>query len=331
MSMSVCVLDPSTPPGDVRQWSCGGHRAVIAGRLGGPGVADYLRTTTGGDGHVILLHRPSERDDAGFLANVISGALPGVAIARLEVTTTLLAATMTALEASVVSPDGHVTRLSRIANSLDHVSSGLWVQKATRLTAPNPSFRQHLRSLVPGGPGFVALRSPEPRLVKADAGGCDPSMARGRLVVGAEPDAPGLDRLRAWFGGDTMCVPPAMASVRHGYGDAGFEFAIVDEAVAAPDPARGHCRVCGETLHHPACPFCHVLSDPPLADSSHADADPGDRNGAAVPGSAIGRTDGRHADAHTRMGPADTGHANTRTTDARTANARNATRETSRV
>ncbi|MGL4176579.1 MAG: hypothetical protein ACRCSN_10915 [Dermatophilaceae bacterium] len=262
MSMWVCVLDPSTPPDDVREWTCGEHHAIVSGRLGGPGVVRFLRSRSPASERVVLVHRPTEGRDAGFLANVVSGALPHVALARLEVVSTLLAATMIALEATLITDDDHVAQLSRIANSLDRTTSGLWVQKVTRLTTPNPTFGQHLRSLVPGGPGFIALRDATPRIVQAKVGSDHFGAARGRLVIGAEPDAPGVDRLRAWFGGaEAMTVPPVMASVRRGYGNAGHEFAVVDEALAEPDARTGLCRVCGEGLHRPDCPFCHVFSD----------------------------------------------------------------------
>lgn len=258
MSLSVCVLDPSRAPDEVGDWGFGEDLALVTGRLGGPEVASRLRTGARPGSHLLLLYRPAQQAEAAFVANVVSGALPALPVTRLAVDVSLLGATVIALEAAHVEGEGDGSRVSRIGRTLAHTVTGVWLTRVTRLTAPSPTFGQHLRSVVPGGPRFVARCGTGGRVEKALAGGYGGGRT-GQLVVGAEQGSPGAQRLSAWFGSDDVVyVPPVAASVQGVYGNHGVEFAVVEEVLASPGPQRGRCRVCRDTVHETACPFCHV-------------------------------------------------------------------------
>ncbi|MBR7742630.1 hypothetical protein KC207_04930 [Phycicoccus sp. BSK3Z-2] len=261
MSLSLCVLDPSRAPDSVQMWRFGEDDVPVSGRLGGPEVVGRLRPSLRADSRIVVLHRPADHAGAALLANVVSGALPAVPVTRLPVTSSLLAATVIALEAAHVEGEGDLARLARIPQTLDVTVSGAWLRRVTRLDDPSPSFGQHLRSIFPWGPRFVARCGPDGRVVKAEPAGFDGS-GTGRLVVGAPEGSPGVDRLVAWFGSDAVVhVPPVVADVRGVYGNPGVEFAVVDEFLAAPGPRTARCPVCREPMHADTCPFCHVRPD----------------------------------------------------------------------
>lgn len=263
MSLTICVLDPSRPQGEVVEWGFGTDIALVSGRLGGPTLVDRLRPTLGPRTHVVLLHRPSERRDGAFLANVVSGAMPDVPVTRLEVTSSLLAATVIGLEVANISDEGEPTRLSRIERTLTSSVNGVWLSRVTRLATPSPTFGQHLRSVVPGGRRFVALCGPRGRVERAVPDGHTREGA-SQLVIGAPEDHAGARQLAAWFGaGDVVHVPPVLADVRRAYGNPGVEFTVVGEVIALPGASSGRCRVCRDVVHGPACPYCHVRPDVP--------------------------------------------------------------------
>ncbi|NHA69465.1 hypothetical protein [Phycicoccus flavus] len=262
MSLSVFVLDPSRAADEVVDWGFGADTALVAGHLAGPQVAARLRETSGEDPHLVLLHRPAQAADAAFLANVVSGAVPAVPVSRLQVDSSLLAATVIGLEAAHVEGEGDVSRLARIEHTLARGVGGAWLKRVTRLDSPSPSFGQHLRSIVPGGARFVARCGTEGRVERASAGGYT-AQGEEQLVVGAEADHPGARQLAAWFGSDDVVhVPPVTSDAKRLYGNPGVEFVVVREVLEPPGPGRGRCRVCRDTLHAEVCPYCHVRSQP---------------------------------------------------------------------
>lgn len=258
MSLSVCVVDPSRRSTAVEEWGFGSEVALVTGRLGGPEVAARLREDLGGDARLVVLHRPADLDAAALVTNVVSGALPHLAVARLAVRSSLLGAAVIGLEAAHIENQDDGTRLARLAGTLGGTTSGAWLSRVTRLSVPSPSFGQHLRSLLPGGPRFLALLGPDAGVVRAAAEGYAGPPTR-QLVIAAPPESTASQRLRAWYGSDDVIhVPPVVADARALYGNPGAEFIVVADSLAEAGPSRGACPVCGDVLHGDVCPFCHV-------------------------------------------------------------------------
>ena len=266
VTLSVVVLDPSCEPVSARQWAGGAGwstRLRIGGHQSGPALASWLRDSDSHD--AIVLHRLTEARQAAYLANVLSGAVPGSAVATVTVTTSLLAAAVVAVDACESSDERPSTTVSRIERTLAGSVSGLWTRTVTRLSNPSPSFGQHVRSIFPGGTGFVSLRGEGARVVAATPGGFagDGQPAGQQLLVGADEGTRGVAELTAWFGGESACVPAVVESVRRAYGNDGVEFTIVPEVLSEPEVVTGRCRVCQQPIHGRSCLFCHVLPRKP--------------------------------------------------------------------
>ena len=212
----------------------------------------------------MLLHRPNDAKAAGYLANVVSGALPSTAVVRLAAPSSLLAAAIVALETvrSAADDDGAV--LSRLRQTLALTHSGLWAKRVTRLTSPSPSFGQHLRSLWPWGQGFLAYVGPEAWVQQLRAGQAPAQTAGCQLVVGA-PAGKDVSPLTSWWSGQAGAaavvppLPPIVESTRAAYGNDGVEFVLLHPQLAEPRPAGTRCPVCRVPVRGRACPFCHVV------------------------------------------------------------------------
>ena len=258
MSLSICVIDPSRATTEIEHWGLGDDVAVVTGRLGGPELAAHLRPGIRTGSRLVVLHRPADLASAALVANVVSGALAQLAVTRLPVRSSLLGATVIGLEAARIEGESDGTRVTRLAGTLDGATSGAWLSRVTRLAAPTPSFGQHLRSLVPGGPRFIAVHGPSGGVVRAEPDGYD-GPRTGQLVIGAPADSVAARELRAWYGSDDVVhVEPVLADARRVYGNAGAEFTVVTEALADPGPVVGTCPVCRDALHGTVCAFCHV-------------------------------------------------------------------------
>lgn len=256
MNLHVVVLDPSAPVDEVRTWSDGLSTAAIAGTAAAPAAARHLAAA--GAERVVLLARQRDKSEAGFAANVISGALPHVAVTRIHTRSSLLGATAIALQGSRVVDVAPTTRLSMIERSLAGSISGVWLKRVTRLASPSPSFGQHLRSLLPGGPGFVALCGAQDEVVKASPGGFATLGRAGRLLIGSATGVP-ADHLVRWYaGGDHTALEPVAANVQRLHGNDGQEFVLLEPHLAAPAPVTGTCPVCELPVHDKSCRFCHV-------------------------------------------------------------------------
>ncbi|MFW5473235.1 hypothetical protein ACOCJ5_08005 [Knoellia sp. CPCC 206450] len=255
MSLFVAVLDPSGAPEGVRTWSSEDGVATVVGTAAAPALARHVAGS--GAERVVLVARRRDWARAGFVANVVSGALPHLPVTRVQTRASLLAATSIALRASRLEDVPDSTRLSVLEQTDAGLLSGFWVRRVTRLASPSPSFGQHLRSLLPGGPGFVALCGADDLVVKAKPGGFA-SVARPGTLVVAGASAQAVDHLARWHGGDHRVVDPLVSSVQRLYGNDGAEFAVLPPELAAAAPVTGTCPVCALPAHGASCRFCHV-------------------------------------------------------------------------
>lgn len=256
MSLFVAVLDPSGAPDGVRAWSSEDGAAAVVGRSAAPALAGHIARS--GAERVVLVARRRDWALAGFVANVVSGALPHLPVTRMQTRASLLAATAIALRASRLEGVPDTTALSVLEETAAASLSGVWVKRVTRLAAPSPSFGQHVRSLFPGGPGFVALCGADDVVVKARPGGFA-SVARPGTLVVAGGSTQAVESLAAWHGGgDHRVVDALVADVQRLYGNDGAEFVLLPAELAPAAPVTGTCPVCALPVHGASCRFCHV-------------------------------------------------------------------------
>lgn len=138
-----------------------------------------------------------------------------------------------------------------------------WVPSVAHLNEPEPTLRQHLRSVLPG-PGFVVLHQPRPRVVPVGAIGAAPLAAERRreLLVGGDVPAEVMSRVIAESGTSEQRRVAAVVDARAVYGTAeAVELAappaVPDHDAVAP---TGVCPSCSSPLAAPACPFCHAAA-----------------------------------------------------------------------
>ncbi|WP_203747300.1 hypothetical protein [Cellulomonas chitinilytica] len=144
--------------------------------------------------------------------------------------------------------------------------SGAWTPSVTKLEDPAPSMSQHVRSLSPGGDGFVVtLSGPAPavRGVGPRARPDEPAVDRGTLYCGGLDRVPAHARthLLAASGCTEIVDLPGIRPREHDR--LGTSRAV--EAVALPGGAgvylpamTGRCPACAEPVFTDFCPFCHV-------------------------------------------------------------------------
>lgn len=216
--------------------------------------------------HAALLGRASSMVSAVTAWPVATRALPHgpLAVRRLA-----------AHASSLDLPPTHVVAAFD-ATAQGTFSAG-WVPSVARLTAPAPSVRQHLRSWLPGGSGFLVEHAPEVRVtavsatlppdpVADDAARGAPAVARSVLAVSSTglPDAAlrlaqHLAGTREWVG-----VPPLEGSADR-YGTPAAVELVALPAASPRLPEVGSlpsCRVCGLPVLQPACPFCRSSTAP---------------------------------------------------------------------
>ncbi|WP_427384235.1 hypothetical protein [Janibacter sp. G56] len=269
MSIGVVIIDPTAMSGGVRAWM-GGEAAPVGLAPAADPTAVAAWVAARDLSHVVLLCRPADHRAARLTATVTSGANPRVAVATLAVphsTVALAGAAMSVLEAGL-APGEAVAQLQQI---LSDTISGAWLPRVTKLRAPSPSFGQHVRSMLPGGRGHLALLGAKPVVVRADSGATIIG-TEGTVLVGADAASPAFAGLtRALDRHEAHALPP-VADPQRLYGADGAEFAILGAPRRlTPRP----CPVCGEAVAGPACAFCRALLTEKPSDSrgSHTRVD----------------------------------------------------------
>ena len=148
--------------------------------------------------------------------------------------------------------------------------SGAWTPTVANLTEPAPSVGQHLRSLTPGGSGFVVtLSGPHPSVQPVGRTTApEPGPDRGTLYC-ADPDALSPEARAHLLAASRCTTVVDVPLMRVGAaGRLGTDRAV--EAVALPGgggvhlpAARGTCPTCATTVFTDFCPFCHVRRTAP--------------------------------------------------------------------
>lgn len=250
MTVCVIVLDAAVPYGAGWDWQNPGPtvKIVSADPLD---LAEEARRVDAD--HLIVLARTAELDRARFATTVASGSLPGQPIALLHASASAVGLACAAAAALAVTTDpGKLPRL--IARLLAEQRSGAWLRGVGGLSHPSPSVAQHLRSLLPGGAGYLVTFGPEPSIRKASV---PLTPEAGPVFVGAERSSAAYATTLAALGSEDGIPVSPVCSPKDAYGSEGAEFVILPE-VPVLDAPDHDCPVCGLGIDGPACPYCHV-------------------------------------------------------------------------
>jgi hypothetical protein len=214
----------------------------------------------------LVVAAPSGLGDAAALgAALAAGRFPGCAVTRLDSPHAPIALLCVLAQARTVRPEpGLGLQLARRA--LDRSWSGAWTRRVTGLSAPAPSFGQHLRSYLPGS-SFVVRHWPDPAVLRRSADGGPGALPTGRVLVTEDglPDDLGAHLLAAATA--TITRIDLGGSWESVYGRApSVQIALVPENVGDTAQAPAHaCVNCGGVLVEPECPFCRLRARPFLA------------------------------------------------------------------
>ena len=262
MVHAIAWVDAASKEVEPRPWAPAGLAlsatvpAFILSPRAAPLAASWVR-----DSAIDVLHVFSRKDHhavARYVANIISGAAPGLAVTIRPTHTTGVA--LMAVAGFALAQGHESTRgLAAMEAQAARTPTGVWLKRVSRLSHPNPSFGQHLRSLFPSRTGYVATLEPEARVFHRPerllTGGQD-----GILLVAGDP-APAQEWLNAAYPGVRQLPVPSVVTAASAYGSAGVEFAHL---IPGPDIAQvlvpgSRCPVCGSSLFTDSCPLCHVL------------------------------------------------------------------------
>lgn len=206
--------------------------------------------------HVAVLTRPETRSEAKLQTTIAAGQYPHIAFSVLEHEVSLLALAvcgMTVLENSGDSPEA----VAQLQSMLATTDSGVWLRRVHKLRAPQPRFGQHLRSMLPGGRGYIATMSPDPMVVSAPKAPGTVAQHAGHVVNEESDDSTASDVLTEVFGAERNALPP-VGSTAGRYGAPGVEYA----RLGRDDALTTHtCPVCSLTVSGQACPFCRARLD----------------------------------------------------------------------
>lgn len=254
MRLAVAVIDGTQSEVTVRTWVRGDLPLIVVSAHDPVALTHWVEGTS--TTHVVVLTRPETRSQARLQTTIAAGQHPDIAFCVLEREVSLLAlgaCGMTALESRPDSP-GVVAQLQSMLATTD---SGVWLRRVHRLRSPQPRFSQHLRSMLPGGRGYVATMSPD-RMVVSAAGAADALVPHdGHLVSEETEDAMATAVLSEVFGAQSSTLPP-VGSTAARYGASGVEYARLGRDDALPTHT---CPVCALTVGGHVCPFCRVRLD----------------------------------------------------------------------
>jgi hypothetical protein len=138
--------------------------------------------------------------------------------------------------------------------------SGVWMSSVTGLSEPRPSFGQHLRSMMPGRPGYLATLTPQMQVAPLLATGGAPVVPGSTLIVGGQLSESDLDAVQRQAGVSHSVVLPAVEDGTSQYGSSeAVELVSMPEASAVRSGRPpGWCQVCRSPVWGEFCPFCRV-------------------------------------------------------------------------
>ncbi|QTE29949.1 hypothetical protein [Pengzhenrongella sicca] len=240
---------------------------LVAGRgvvLADPHSVDGLWSVVDADvTHCVLLgerqHESLVRRHAALLSD------RGVAVAWRVVPHGPAAVVAIALEAATQQLDaGQVPEY--LGELAARTWSGAWMPSVAKLEKPAPSVLQHLRSLAPGGNGFLVSLSGDADVVAV--GTATNPRTRGYrctsvISVSAAMPEPALrDVLTLCGAGERIVVPALSFDPRERFGSAkAIEMVALPVGNEIPMPLADslpRCVVCAAVVPAEFCSFCHV-------------------------------------------------------------------------
>lgn len=251
MRLAVVVVDGAQAEESVRTWVSPDVPLVVVG------TSDPVALARWADGidatHVAVLTRPDTRARARLLTTVAAGRHPRIAFCVLTRDLSVLglaACGMTALEARSGADDA----IAHLQSMLATTSSGAWLQRVHKLRRPQPRFGQHLRSLLPGGRGYIAVMGADGFVTRTDKAAAAVPAHHGHLVSEAAEGSDAHRALSAVFATEANPLPP-IGSTERRYGAKGAEFARLGQHDALPTHT---CPVCSLSVAGTVCPFCRA-------------------------------------------------------------------------
>ncbi len=249
----VIVVDRLAIAEDPASWPAPGSAVIVAPGLD---VTVAVQVVPAEATHLVVLASRGDQAHAGIVANVAAGARPELAVAVRAYDATPLALAAIASAALEAAPDP-ATMIAAIESRLADARWGVWLPKIAKLDQPAPSLVQHLRSLLPGGSGYVARMGPGGTVVNADEAGALAAPDEV-FLIGAAPDTAEHARLTTLAGhGSPVTVPP-ITSTKRRYGAPGAEFVTMKESQTVQRTVVT-CPVCELPVHGDSCAFCHVV------------------------------------------------------------------------
>ena len=258
----------------------GTHEGVPVADVRHPeAVQDAIARLSGPDGSVLLVCGTDDVAEVRAQLNLVAVALPQARVLLEPVPGSPLAVAVVA--ALVNDADGThdpAAQLGLLDRLRERVWSAVWLPSVARLERPHPSLTQHARSWL-GGSGFVAVHSPQPRVLSCPAQGM-PALdvpPGGALMVAdsGAPDwvVPALDAALGATGREQFAT---WRDPRDAFGTATCVEVLVvpadlDDAHAVPAGTR-ECPACGSRHARRVCPWCRMADELDAHDTSGAHA-----------------------------------------------------------
>lgn len=247
----------------------GAHEGVAVADIRHPdAVQDAVTRLTGGNGSLLVLCAREDTLEIRRQLVLVGVALPRVTPLLEPVDGSPLAvAAVAALVDDAEGTRDPAHQLAVLDFVREHLWSAVWLPSVTKVTHPQPSLGQHVRSWL-GGPGFLAVHGRSARvlpcrdtaipavdgapaagvLMTADTGAPEwvvPSAARA-LQVSRQMHYPSWRDPRDAFGvascAELLVVP-----------------ADLDDPGTVPTEAA-ECLGCGNRHARPVCPYCRMLT-----------------------------------------------------------------------
>jgi hypothetical protein len=242
-----------------RQWREGDDRVVVV-PLGDPMALTTWALARGGLEHLIYVGRQTHAPAMAVAANLLTGRLPQlhVSTATWRTTTLSLAALSAQVSNAVETAHEAVAQLHQLVPA---AWSGVWMPSLTGLDDPQPTFAQHLRSLMPGGPGYLATLTPHQRIDRLPTASGVSAPRGSTLIVGGQLREPELQQIQGQAALSHSVVRAAVEDGKSQYGSSdAVELVWMQGAQVMPrSRPSGWCPVCHSPVWGEFCPFCQVV------------------------------------------------------------------------
>lgn len=257
-AVASALANPQRPD-RASQWLQDDDRVVVVP------LSDPMALTTwalGVEGlqHLVYVGRETHAPAMAVAASLLTGRLPHLQVSTSTWRTTTLS--LAALSAQVYdAAESAHEAVAQMQQLVPVARSGVWMPNVAGLVEPRPTFAQHVRSLMPGGSGYLASLTPEMRIASLQATRTNaPAVPGSTLIVGGTLRESELSCIQRHAGGSHAVILPAVENVKSQYGspDAVELVWMQDASAVSPVGSAGHCQVCRSPVWGEFCPFCHV-------------------------------------------------------------------------